>query len=64
MSKRLTKSSTNVMIDGVCAGIAEYLNMDVTIVRLLALVAIFFSGIVPGVLMYLGAAFVMPRAPR
>ena len=34
MDKRLYKSNENRMIDGVCGGIAEYFNMDSTLVRL------------------------------
>lgn len=33
--KRLTRSSTNKMISGVCGGIAEYFNMDATLIRIL-----------------------------
>ena len=64
MSKRLCKSRTNVMIDGVCGGIAEYFNIDATLVRLGVLAAIFFTGVVPGLFIYLGAAVVMPRDQR
>lgn len=34
MSKRLYKSNVNKIISGVCGGIAEYFNIDPTIVRL------------------------------
>ena len=34
MNKRLYKSNENKMIDGVCGGIAEYFNIDPTLVRL------------------------------
>ena len=34
MEKKLYKSNKNKMIDGVCAGIAEYFNIDPTLVRL------------------------------
>ncbi len=33
-SKRLYKSRTERMIDGVCGGIAEYLGLDVTLIRI------------------------------
>jgi len=52
------------MIDGVCGGIAEYFNIDATLVRLGVLAAIFFTGVVPGLFIYLGAAVVMPRDQR
>ena len=64
MSKRLYKSRNNVMIDGVCGGIAEYFNLDPTIVRLVVFFAMFFTAVMPGVLLYIVAALIMPRDPR
>ena len=34
MGKKLYKSNKNKMLDGVCGGIAEYFNIDPTLVRL------------------------------
>lgn len=50
MSKRLYRSNRDVMICGVCGGIAEYFDIDPTIVRLIAVVFIFGAG--SGVLAY------------
>ena len=55
--KRLYKSSENSMLCGVCGGIGEYLNVDPTIIRLLALL-LGFTG--SGVLVYIVAAIIMP----
>ena len=55
--KRLYKSN-NRMICGVCAGIAEYLGIDPTVVRLLW-VALGLTG--TGILLYIIAALVMPE---
>lgn len=41
--KKLVKSRTNRMISGVCAGIADYFNLDPVLVRLLFVVLTFFS---------------------
>ena len=49
------------MIDGVCAGIAEYFNLDPTLVRL-AFVVLACSG--SGLLIYIIAAIIMPRKPE
>jgi phage shock protein C len=57
MDKKLTKSSTDRKICGVCGGIAEYLNMDPTIVRLLFVLLAFTS---VGIVAYLAMAIVMP----
>lgn len=62
MQKKLYKSSKNKMIDGVCAGIAEYLNIDPTLVRLGAVAICFAGG--SGVLAYIIAAIIIPRDPN
>jgi phage shock protein C len=56
--KKLYRSSMNKMICGVCGGIAEYINIDPTIVRLLWAISIFAGGF--GVLLYIIAAIIMP----
>ena len=59
MNKRLHKVSRGKMIDGVCAGFAEYLNIDPTIVRLIwVLLSMCYSG---GMLLYIIAMIIMPR---
>ena len=62
MKKKLYKSRTDRKLAGVCGGIAEYLNMDSTIVRLI--VAILFFGFGTGLLAYIIAALVMEDAPE
>lgn len=62
MQKKLYKSSKDVKIDGVCAGIAEYFNIDPTLVRLAAVAICFAGG--SGVLAYIIAAIIMPRDPN
>lgn len=59
--KRLYLSSTNKKLLGVCGGLAEYLNADPTVVRLLWVVGTLFTGIVPGVLAYVLAWAVIPK---
>jgi phage shock protein C len=62
--KRLFRSSANKKIAGVCGGIAEYLQIDSTIVRLIWLVLIFIPmPIVPAIVAYFVAWLVMPQAP-
>lgn len=62
MEKRLYKSNKNKMIDGVCAGIAEYFNIDPTLVRLGAVVLTCAGGC--GILAYIICAIVVPRDPN
>ncbi len=60
-NKRLYKDRQKQMLCGVCAGVAEYFNIDVTLVRLL-FVALGLAG-GSGVLFYIIAAVVMPDKP-
>lgn len=57
--KKLLKSNTNKMISGVCGGIAEYINLDPTVVRLLWVVFSFAGG--AGIIAYILAAIIMPN---
>ena len=57
--KKLTKSATNRMICGVCAGIGEYLGMDPTVIRLLWVLLTFFGG--SGIIAYITAAIIIPE---
>ena len=59
MEKRLTKSN-NKMLAGVCAGIAEYFNIDPTVVRVAYAVLSVFSTGFPGLLLYLILMIIMP----
>jgi phage shock protein PspC (stress-responsive transcriptional regulator) len=63
-NKRLTRSATDSKIAGVCGGLAEYLDTDPTIVRLVwAVLTVFPGGFVGGIVAYLIAWFIMPKAP-
>ena len=58
MDKKLTKSS-NRMLCGVCAGLAEYFSIDPTVVRLLWVILTFCGG--SGILAYIIAAIIIPE---
>ena len=59
--RRLTRSSTDKRIAGVCGGIAEYYGLDSTPVRLLwVILSIMFGACVGGVVAYLVAWFIIP----
>lgn len=62
MEKKLYKSNKNKQIDGVCAGIAEYCNIDPTLVRIGAVVMTLAGGC--GILVYIACAIIMPRDPN
>ena len=57
--KRLYKSRYNKMICGVCAGIADYFNIDPSIVRVLWAVLALAAG--TGVLAYIACAIILPE---
>ena len=59
--KKLYKSNTQKMVSGVCGGIAEFFDVDPTIVRILFVIFGFGGG--SGFLLYLLAAVIMPDAP-
>ena len=61
MDKRLYKSNENKMIDGVCGGIAEYFNMDPTLVRLGWVLFCAMGG--SGFIAYIIATIVIPKRP-
>ena len=62
MNKRQYKSNDNKMIDGVCAGIAEYFGIDPTLIRLGWVIFCLLGG--SGILAYIIAAIVIPRKPE
>lgn len=57
--KRLVRSRSNKMLFGVCGGLADYLNIDPVIVRLLAVLLTLWNGV--GLLIYLVLALIMPQ---
>ena len=61
MEKKLYKSETNKMLAGVCGDIAEYFNIDPTLVRLGWVVFCALGG--SGLLAYIIMAIIMPSRP-
>ena len=61
MEKKLYRSKTEKKIAGVCGGLAKFLNIDVTIVRLIWAIVVGCGG--AGLLAYLICALVIPEEP-
>lgn len=61
--KRLYRSTTNRVFAGICGGLGEYWNIDATIIRLVWLLTVIFTGLFPGVFAYILAIFIIPEAP-
>jgi phage shock protein PspC (stress-responsive transcriptional regulator) len=57
--KRLLRSTSNRVIGGVCGGVADYLNMDANLVRILTVLISLFTGV--PVILYIIALFVVPE---
>ncbi len=62
--RRLVRSSTDAQLAGVCGGLADYFGVDSTLVRVLWIVLTVLPGaILGGVLAYLAAWLIIPKAP-
>jgi len=60
--KRLYKTEQGKIICGVCGGIAEYFNIDPSLVRVIAVVGSIILGVgIGGVVAYVIAACIMPK---
>ncbi len=57
--KKLYRSQ-DAMLKGVCAGIADYLGIDKTVLRLIFALGTFFTGIFPGIVVYIICVVIMP----
>ncbi|MEC8339527.1 MAG: PspC domain-containing protein [Nanoarchaeota archaeon] len=61
MAKKLTKNMSDKKISGVCSGIAKYFNVDATLVRIVTILVIIFTALIPGLIAYALAAWIMPE---
>jgi len=62
MTKKVYKSRTDTKIDGVCGGLAKYLGVDSTLVRLCWVIFSLVGG--SGLLAYIICAIIIPREPE
>jgi phage shock protein C len=62
-TKKLTRSADKKLA-GVCGGIAEYFEIDPTLVRVIYAVLTVFSAAFPGLLLYLIMMLIMPESPE
>ena len=60
-NKKLYRSKTDRVFAGLCGGVAEYLNVDSTVIRLIWLLITIFTGLVPGLIVYFIALFIVPE---
>lgn len=62
--KRLYLSSEDKKLSGVCGGIANYINVDSTVIRLAWIIVTILTGVLPGIIGYIIAAIVIPSEPE
>ncbi len=60
--KKLYRSDTNKKLAGICGGIGEMLNVDPTVVRLLAVVLAIATAFIPFTIGYILAWWIIPTA--
>jgi phage shock protein C len=63
MAKKLYRSAQQKMLGGVCAGLAEYFDLDVSLVRLIFVGLALMTALLPMTLFYLIAWLVIPPSP-
>lgn len=63
MPKKLMRSRTDRKIAGVCAGLAQHLDLDASLVRILWFFVTLACGIFPGVVAYIVAWIIIPEEP-
>jgi len=61
--KRLYRTRAEANIAGICSGLGKYMEVDPIVLRLVALCATIGTGVVPGLLAYLGAWIIIPIEP-
>lgn len=61
MEKKLTRSVSDKMLGGVCGGLAEYLGLDSTMVRLGYAFLSLFTATFPGIMLYIVACIIIPK---
>lgn len=59
--RNLYRTTKGAKVLGICQGLAEYFEIDPVLVRVIVLLAIIFTGILPGVLIYFGLGFIIPK---
>jgi len=63
MAKQLTRLPNDKIIFGICSGLAQYFDIDKTIVRIIMVLFFILTGFFPITLLYVIAYFIMPVDP-
>lgn len=63
MDKKLYRSKEDKKLTGLCGGIGEFFGIDPTIIRVLVIVAAFFTAFFPALVLYIALSFAVPENP-
>ena len=63
MAKQLTRLPNDKIIFGICSGLAQYFEIDKTVVRILVVLLLLITGLFPVTILYIIAYFIMPTDP-
>lgn len=61
MKKRLFKDKSTGILSGVCSGIAQYFDTDISLIRILYVALSIFSAAFPGIIVYIILAIILPE---
>jgi phage shock protein C len=64
MAKRLYRSTTHKMLGGICAGLANYFDLDISLMRLIFVAVALVTALFPMLLFYIIAWIVIPSQPQ
>ncbi|WP_077624815.1 PspC domain-containing protein [Sediminibacillus massiliensis] len=59
--RKLVRPRENRQLAGVIGGIAEYIHVDATLLRLVFVIGLVFTGVFPLLIIYILAAIIMPK---
>ncbi|HHV29666.1 PspC domain-containing protein [Acetivibrio mesophilus] len=59
--KKMYLSNSDKVVGGVCGGIAEYFEIDSTLIRLITVIATVLTGFVAGIIIYIVAMLIVPK---
>ncbi len=62
--QRLYRSRTDRMLAGVLGGLGKYFGLDASVVRIAYVILTFFTGCIPGIVLYLVMALIVPLEPE
>lgn len=62
--KYLYRSEKNRVFAGICGGLGEHYNIDPVLIRVIWVIVVLVTGLIPGVLAYIIAIFIIPEESK